>query len=58
MNEIIYKCPDCAWEGMEDEMKADYSFNEEGGDEAWSSWICPKCGTWYQLEDYQKIKKE
>jgi len=45
----LYKCPndDCGWIGREEEMHADCA------GEMWSNWICPRCGTWYRLEDYK-----
>jgi hypothetical protein len=27
-----------------------------GDDEFWSNWICPNCGQWWQLEDYEVIE--
>lgn len=44
----IYRCPDedCSWEGPETEMGSDFS------EECWSNWICPGCGEWHSLEDY------
>lgn len=44
---------DCGWKGREDEMDADALI---GGDcEIWSNWICPGCGEWKQLEDYERL---
>ena len=49
-----YKCPDCEWVGSEEEMGADATIG--GREEMWSNWICPKCGRWHELEDYDKIR--
>lgn len=48
----LYRCPDteCAWTGHEDDMGADFTDGE-----AWSNWICPKCGQWYWLANYEHI---
>lgn len=56
-----YKCPTeyCNWVGVESDMIADwYYIDDEDGniqDEVWSNWICPSCGMWHQLEDYEEI---
>ncbi len=49
-----YKCPECGWVGTEREMEADCS-GEPVADETWSSWICPTCKRWWQLEDYEIV---
>ena len=49
-----YKC-ECGWIGYECEMEADFIQVDEG-DEAWSNWICPSCGEWQELEDYEVVK--
>ena len=43
----------CGWVGTEDEMGADAC--QMGDDEAWSNWICPKCGAWERLSDYERL---
>ncbi len=48
-----YRCPECKWEGTENDMGADYITGD--GDEMWSNWICKGCGMWWSLEDYNKI---
>lgn len=52
MDKIRYKCPDCDWIGTEDEMGADFT---SGIEEMWSSWICPNCGVWWRLDDYELV---
>ena len=50
-NDVIkYKCPECDWIGTEGEMGADCT------ETAWSNWICPKCGYWNDLEDYEIVE--
>lgn len=53
----IYKCEDCSWEGTEDEMGADCVSGGDECDEAWSNWICPGCGMWWNLEDYEIVDR-
>jgi phage terminase large subunit GpA-like protein len=36
-------------------MEADY-VPADCGDEMWSNWICPDCGQWQELEDYERVK--
>lgn len=50
----LYKCPDCDWVGKVSEMLADCT---GGDDEMWSNWICPKCGGWFRLDDYEKVEE-
>jgi len=57
MNGIIkkgeqqYKCPECDYVCTEDKMLADCTDGE-----AWSNWICPKCGYWQiSLNDWKKL---
>ena len=55
-----YKCPKCSWIGAESDMEADdFTYEDEEGfhEEVWSNWICPSCGTWHQLEDYEEVKE-
>lgn len=28
---------------------------ETGDGEVWSNWICPKCSTWWCLDDYIQV---
>ena len=51
--DIKYQCKECMWVGVEADMEADYIGGDEG--ESWSNWICPQCGTWWQLEDYEIV---
>jgi hypothetical protein len=55
MTEPKYKCPSCSCECTVDEMHADYAIMNEDGDEAWCNYVCPQCGMWYDLEDYEKL---
>lgn len=48
--EIKYKCPDCGWTGFAHEMLADCLFSDD--EEYWSSWICPGCRYWFELDEY------
>ena len=48
-----YDDEQCGWVGTEDEMGADAA--QMGDDEAWSNWICPKCGEWARLSDYERL---
>ena len=48
----LYEC-ECGWIGAEAEMGADYVF--EG--EMESSFICPRCRNWFQLDDYRKVSE-
>ena len=52
-----YRC-ECGWVGVESEMEADYTIVNGDGDEAWSNWICPSCGLWQELEDYELINED
>ncbi len=36
-------------------MLADAAVVNEDGDEAWSNWICPKCMSWWRLDDYELL---
>lgn len=56
----LYKCK-CGWIGPESEMVGDYYLENCGQDgeyEAWSNWICPRCGIWWELEDYEEVKDD
>jgi hypothetical protein len=55
-----YKCPEngCDWVGTEDEMEADFQECEDRTEEVWSNWICPSCGYWHQLNNYEEVKGE
>lgn len=62
MEEQKYKCPDCGWVGTEDEMRTSYEliYDDDEDDEIvveeeWSNWICPHCGMWYTLKDYEEV---
>lgn len=50
-----YQCPECGWIGTEEEMKSDYT---SGENEMWSNWICPECGVWWELCDYERVDDE
>ena len=45
----------CGWVGTEAEMKSDYIPADHHEDEIWSNWICPSCGNWAMLEDYDEM---
>lgn len=57
---IKYKCPKCGWVGTEYQMKANARWDPEHPEmgEEWSTWICPQCKTWWQLEDYERDEAE
>ncbi len=55
MEDQKYKC-ECGWVGTEKEMDADYTTG--GDDEMWSNWICPECGMWWDLDDYEEVEAE
>jgi transposase-like protein len=57
-NSQKYKCPDCSWTGLENDMAADYCGGQTADEFAWCSWICPSCHTWFDLEDYEKVNDE
>jgi hypothetical protein len=59
-NSQKYKCPDCGWTGLENNMAADcyYCGSGEDGENAWCNWICPCCHTWFDLEDYEKVNDD
>ena len=42
----------CGWVGTEAEMEADFTTGE-----ARSNWICPKCGSWERLENYETLSE-
>jgi rubredoxin len=54
MSEKRYRCPSCGWVGTEQDMQADF-VPASDGDEMWSNWICPKCETWWSLENYEVV---
>lgn len=53
MDIITYECPKCGRRGQEMEMEIRRS--EIAGDELWSNWACPQCGTWWNLDDYIQV---
>jgi predicted RNA-binding Zn-ribbon protein involved in translation (DUF1610 family) len=54
MSETLYRCPDCGWTGHKHQMHADALPTDDG--EWWSNWICPSCGEWWQLSDYEIVR--
>lgn len=53
MDIVTYECLECGWIGLESEMQSDSQETDDG--EAWSNWICPKCHTWWNLDDYVQV---
>jgi predicted RNA-binding Zn-ribbon protein involved in translation (DUF1610 family) len=48
MGQIIYKCPECGWQGTEDEMPGDFLDSD-----FYATHVCPSCGRWWVLDDYE-----
>lgn len=46
-----YECTHCGWKGTVSEMDADCVINTD----VWSNHICPECGEWQELGDYEEI---
>jgi hypothetical protein len=40
---------------MDAEVVASNEDRANSGDEAWSNTICPGCGRWLDLEDYERL---
>jgi hypothetical protein len=55
MNEERYKCPKCGCIGTEEDMEFDCIIGEDG-EECCCDWICPECGMWQFLDDYEIIQ--
>lgn len=49
-----YRCT-CGWEGTQEAMGADAICGGDDGEEVWSNHICPECGHWGGLADYERL---
>lgn len=49
-----YRCKNCGFICTYEEMDSD-TLPIGDGDEAWSSSICPQCGRWEELENWESL---
>lgn len=50
----LWKC-DCGFICSSWDMEADSYWGEGMEDEVWCNWICPKCYSWNQQDDWEKV---